>query len=89
MDPAGVSRVASSVAGQPPRELSRARLEGWGGGPGEGDDADEETRPDVELEREAHREEDGRREAIRAENDPETEETDPDRDARLAEFVAA
>ena len=66
-------------------ELSRARLEGWGGGPGRGDDADEETRPDVELEREAHREEDGRREAIRAENDPETE-TDPDRDARLAEF---
>jgi len=60
-------------------ELSRARLEGWGGGPGRGDDADEETRPDVELEREAHREEDGRREAIRA-------ETDPDRDARLAEF---
>ena len=32
-----------------------------------------------------HQEEDGRREAIRAENDPETE-TDPDRDARLAEF---
>ena len=62
-------------------ELSRARLEGWSwrtGGPRRGDDADEETRPDADVEREAQ-EEDGRREAIGA-------ETDPDRDARLAEF---
>ena len=59
-------------------ELSRARLEGWGGGPRRGDDADEEIRPDADIEREA-REEDDRREVIGA-------ETDPDRDAQLSEF---
>ena len=70
LDPAGARGGLGGRATA--EELSRARLEGWGGGPRRGDDADEEIRPNADIEREA-REEDDRREVIGAETDPETE----------------